>query len=172
VLSCNSLLNDAERWWETRKTANAAAMRTKLQTILANGFVSSPGGFRTPPEVTKCCMQFWYQSDAAFQQAVRETSAAMTLEANLLFVPGSIGLANARFAPTPWLLVLLTGSAPKMKRSSHAQPHVTAVSSRPSISCNFPGAALHWLGTRMSRAPQSLRKQLKERLFQFDVFPH
>jgi hypothetical protein len=65
------------------------------------------------PEVTKRCMQFWQQSDAAFQQAVHETSAVSTLGANLLFVPGPMGVTNALFAPAPWLFGLANGISPE-----------------------------------------------------------
>lgn len=90
--------------------------QSSFEDLLSLFGISIPGQLDADlilPEVTKRCMQFWQQSDAALLQAVRETSAATALGANLLFVPGPLGAANALFASTPWLFGLTDGISPE-----------------------------------------------------------
>ena len=124
------------------------------------------------PEVTKRCMQFWHQSDAAFQQAVQETSAAMALGANLLFAPGPMGVANALFAPTPWLFGLADGISPEDEVIESRRAAYDSCFQQTFNLLQFSQCCIASVGHRMSRAPQSLHRPFKEHLFQFDVFPH
>jgi lysophospholipase L1-like esterase len=90
--------------------------QSSFEDLLSIFGVSLPGQLDADlilPEVTKRCMQFWQQSDAAFLQAVRETSAATGLGANLVFVPSPLGATNALFASSPWLFGLANGINPE-----------------------------------------------------------
>jgi lysophospholipase L1-like esterase len=65
------------------------------------------------PEITKRCMLFWQQSDAAFRLAIQESAQSTGLGTRLIYVPGPMTEANSLFATTPWLFGLKDGIEPE-----------------------------------------------------------
>jgi hypothetical protein len=87
-----------------------------IEDLLLICGIGLPAHLRHDPlleRVTRLCLQFWHESDAALAAAVKESAVTTGFRDRLSYVSGPIGESHALFTPTPWLFELRDGPNPE-----------------------------------------------------------